>query len=404
MSLSLSDLQAPFDPTAFAQITGGQLLQLVASAQPYVDKGMIGVTTDNAGVPIPPDAVTYPKWQNYLWLRISPLTTSFTLYAWNPAQQFNVGYSNGSGLFITTNWNPVTVGGIGAGSIQGYQLAAATITSDKIQSVNISQVTGFNPATYVQTTVAPTGGVIGGTFAAGLTLNNAAVTSASIAALAVLTAAIADKNVTVGKLLGGALGQLPQTADGANTVAWTTPPQIYSGLSNPNAGGSNDGQLVAVLSGAAGTFQYLTAKQAGIYKQQNFASVVTSTAVAVTTANSPTLNYNTANLQPITQAAIATPTNPSFHMVTIAGCISVPSGASYGWIYLYNATGATAPLAAVTVTNNTGSTNAYPFCLKFRVAIAAGTAVTYYAVFGGTAGAKVSANAETTSITVEETL
>lgn len=274
MSASLTDFITGLDPTAFVSITGAQLAELVGLATPYTDKGLIVLTSDSAGIPAPPDATGTPKWQTYLWLRLSPLTTSFTLYAWNPAQTFNVGYSDGSGNFVTTHWNPVTTGGIGAGSIQGYQIAAATITADKIQTISISQVTGFNPATYVQTTATPTGGVIGGTFASGLTINNASITTAMLIDLNVTTGKIADKNVTVGKILGGTINQLLTTADNANTAAWATPPLIYSTAGIPVAANAN--KLLAVNGGATDYTLNTFASYADPYVFAKFTSAATA--------------------------------------------------------------------------------------------------------------------------------
>lgn len=44
----------------------------------------------------------------------------------------------------------------------------------------------------------------------------------------------------------------------AGSPAWTTPPQIYTGLPNPNIDGANDGTVVTVSAGATGTFAYST--------------------------------------------------------------------------------------------------------------------------------------------------
>jgi len=224
------DLLTPFDPTAFTTITGGQLEQLVGGSTPFTDKGIVMVTTDVGGVAQVPTANVTTKWQNYLWLQISPNTTSVALYAWNPNQ------TNANPNFL--NWQPVTLSAIPALSIQGYQLAPSTITYDKILNIQLSQIVGY--ATLLATNTYPTVQTqISGNFALGFTINNGAVTLAML-----------DQTGALGKVMTAqGVGQPP---------IWSTPPQVYSGLANPNAGGANDGQVVAVNSGAAGTFKYPT--------------------------------------------------------------------------------------------------------------------------------------------------
>lgn len=222
---SLTDLITGFDPTSQSTITGAELALMVNNAQPYTDKGLILANADAAGVPQIPDAVTNPKWQNYLWLRLVPLSNSFALYAWNPNQTYILAYTGGT---VNTNWNPVQIGAIPADSIQGYQLAPSTVTFDKIATIQISQVTGFSPANYVSTTQEPAAGYISGDFTTGLVINNGTITGVLIAPNTIAGGNIVLKSVAVGNLLGGTLNQLPFTVDGANTVAWTTPNEIVT--------------------------------------------------------------------------------------------------------------------------------------------------------------------------------
>ena len=255
--MNANDFVTGLDPTGFTQITGAQLAQLVSSATPSSDRGLILVTQDSSGVPVLPDIADYPRVENYLWLRLSPLTSSFTLCAWNAQQIYNMGYSNGSGQTVSTNWNPVTIGSIPAGSIQNFQLAGG-ITYDKLAG-NIPTSALASGSTFLTTASTPTVTDIAGSFSGGFTIQALAITTGKIAIGGVTTNNIAAGAVTLAKFdtTGGIYQLLYNSAN--NTPAWQTPPQIYTGLANPNSGGSNDGQLVAVNSGAAGTFKYVAA-------------------------------------------------------------------------------------------------------------------------------------------------
>ena len=270
MAASTTDFVHGIDPTGFTSITGAQLAQLVDSASPYTDKGLIVTTTDSSGVPLPPDATTTTKWQTYLWLRQMPLTSSFSVYAWNPLQTYNIIYSNSSGLFVSSKWNPVTSASIPANSITGSQIAPNTIDYSRIISVQQSQVSGLTSALAgaLSITTTPAAGDISGSFSAGLTINNAAVTNAKLKAdatsgsanAAVKTDNIVDKNVTAAKVLGGSDGQLLKTTDASNTSAWITPPLIYSSAYISVT--SNGSKAVSV--NAAGTdYEMLNASMAG---------------------------------------------------------------------------------------------------------------------------------------------
>lgn len=239
---SLEDLQTPFDPTAYTSISGAQLQQLVSGASPFTDKGIVVVTTDVGGVPVPPDATTNTKWQNYLWLRISPLTTSFSVYAWNPNQTYNIGYSDNSGMSVNSNWNPIVTGGIPANGIQGYQIAPATITKDKILNIDLSQVNGSG---VLLTTASAFAGDVAGSQAGGLYLGTGSVVAAKLAANAVTTAAIAANAVTLAKLDNTAAQNQVLSNPTAGVPAWITPSSIIrSGTVEPSVGA--EGELLAI--------------------------------------------------------------------------------------------------------------------------------------------------------------
>jgi len=221
------DIISGLDPTAFPSITGAQLETMVGGATPYSDKGIVMVTTDIGGVAQVPTANVTTKWQTYLWLQISPSTTSVTLFAWNPNQ------TNANPNFL--NWQPVIQASIPAGSIQGYQLAPSTITYDKILNIQLSQVVGYT--SLLTTVLNPTAGDISGSYALGFTIGNGKCTLAKL-----------DTTGTSGFIL---------KANGAGVAPSWLNSQIVSGLTNPDAGGANDGQLVAVNSGAVGTYKYI---------------------------------------------------------------------------------------------------------------------------------------------------
>jgi len=128
---SLQDFLTNLDPTAFTEISGAQLLQLTTGASPYNDKGMLVFSTDVAGIPTVPNAFTITKWSRYMWVRVS--STFVTAYLWNP---------NGNTDATYLNWVTLNSASIGPGTIQGYQIAASTITSANIQSVSSALITG----------------------------------------------------------------------------------------------------------------------------------------------------------------------------------------------------------------------------------------------------------------------
>ena len=61
-------------------------------------------------------------------------------------------------------------------------------------------------------------------------------------------------------------------------------------------------------------------------------------------------------------------------------------------------------IAAIRIANGAGSNCSYGFALNFRVANTGTAAITYYAKYGGSVNNKVSANGDTASMTVIETL
>ena len=186
------DLLTPFDPTGYGSVSGAQLEQLVGGSIPYTDKGLITVTTDIGASPQVPDAVTYTKWQNYMWVRISPTTSSISCYVWNP---------NGTSVATYLKWTPVTIAGIGVGSITGAMIGALAVTNANINDVAYTKITG------TPTTLPPSGAASGdltGVYPSP-TIAALAVTNTKLAASSVGTSNIIDQAVTSGKIATNAV-------------------------------------------------------------------------------------------------------------------------------------------------------------------------------------------------------
>ena len=140
--------------------------------------------------------------------------------------------------------------------------------------------------------------------------------------------------------------------------------------------------------------------------QKLSSSVTTTVAIAIATADSAVLPYNTANLKDVTSVAI-TPLQAlaESHFIEIAGAISFNNaGNVFGWIYLYNATGAAVPIAAMKIATVNANSYTFPFTLKFKAANTGVTPVTYYVKYGGTVATQVCKNGETCTMEVEEYL
>jgi len=212
---------AGLDPTGFASISGAQLKQLVASAQFASGIGGIIVTVDSGDVPVLPDTTDYPTFENFIWLRVATnYGATVILYTWNPNATYILSYHEGN---ITTNWTPAFISAIPPQSILGSQIANGTITATQVNIANLLTAMGLTPTSYITTATTPTGGQIGGSYGAGLTLNNNTVTSTEIAidgVNGIQTANINAKQVTAAKMLGGTINQILATTDGANSAAW----------------------------------------------------------------------------------------------------------------------------------------------------------------------------------------
>lgn len=159
MAFNPNDIVVGYDPTGTTSITGAQLAQLVNSANPNTDRGFIIVSTDVGLIPVVPDGVNNPKFQRYIWLRIS--TGAVNLYVWNPAIAPSNTFQNWQNISYASIGQYTITGGIG-GNIQ-----LNSITPDNISSIQGSQIVGALSATAsanLLTNATAFGGVLSGLY------------------------------------------------------------------------------------------------------------------------------------------------------------------------------------------------------------------------------------------------
>jgi len=160
-----------------------------------------------------------------------------------------MGYSNSSGNFITTNWNPITVGSIPAGSIQNYQLSGG-ITYDKLAGgIQTSQLA--NGANFLTTSMSPTVTTqIIGNYTVGFSIQNGVITNSMLTALSVATGNIQANAVTVGKFDNTGTLNTWLSNNAAGTPAWNPIPSIVQNGS-PVVTTNNVGKVPQVATSGA---------------------------------------------------------------------------------------------------------------------------------------------------------
>lgn len=306
--MNTNDLALGFDPTNQPAITGAQLASLITTATPSSDRGMCLFTSDIAGVPVVPDASTTVEWKRFIWIRYSPNSLTVTAYIWNQGATYILNYVN-TGVspavpgYVNTNWTPIAVSSIPAGSITGTQIANSTIEPSNIDLAALLVALQLTPSAYLSTSSVPyTSGNIGGSFGAGLTINN--------------------KNVTAAMILGGTVGQIPQVSDGANSVGWVAPNTV--------------GRILQVFN----------------FDSTN--TVVGSTGTNVLANTTSTPNYNATGMVAAfntTAFSKIDTTGQSKLLIELFAKVGVKSftGASAVFVGVYNQTGAVAPLCGTSI-------------------------------------------------------
>jgi len=228
MAASTIDLSSSIDPTGYASITGAQLLQLIAGANPYTDKGFVVTTTDSAGAPVTPNANATTKWKRYIWLRIR--SDAVDVYVWNP-------YTANADTALL-NWQSVVVAGIGAGSIVANMIADNTISDIKIVSLDWSKIT--SKPSFIAGSDAALGDLVGSTWALPTIAPNAIGTS-KIALNAVTHAQLAAKAIQPATdILGnGSAADMIRVSGGDPTYCEYFTPNDLVKSSVPNLAGNS---------------------------------------------------------------------------------------------------------------------------------------------------------------------
>lgn len=161
------------------------------------------------------------------------------------------------------------------------------------------------------------------------------ITQAMIGDTVVGTGQVVDKAITAAKMGSASIAnQYPRgAADGS--VSWISEPAILKNAPVPDAGGANDGQSVAVNSGAAGTFKFvLTGK---LLTVANYVSTTTENQNSTTMASDAKGSLTTSQkLSAIGDMSITLKAATS--SVRIFGTVPVDVSSTSCWVGLFDVT------------------------------------------------------------------
>ena len=197
------------DPTAFTSITGAQLAQLIDSATPYTDKGLIITTTDNIDdTPNVPDASVTTKWKRYLWIRIGAVAV--TPYVWN----------DNTADVTLLGWTSVAQSSLGPNSILTPMINNGAVTNEKIASgVDASKLVGTLPTSITSTFVSsgdkPSAGDMFGSSYPNLVIKADAIDQSKIAKQSVGGSTIA----VTGEIIDGSVERIQLASNGGTAVS-----------------------------------------------------------------------------------------------------------------------------------------------------------------------------------------